>query len=85
MIPKDLKLECIKLKEEGTSLKKIYKEHFLKNSESTMSFDSFRRKLNYWKRKYSEGEPTVEGFKPRWEWVAKEVGSLTFGRALTTL
>ena len=34
MIPKDLKLECIKLKEEGTSVKKIYKEHFLKDSES---------------------------------------------------
>lgn len=66
MIPKDLKLECIKLKEEGTSVKKIYKEHFLKGSESTMSLDSFRRKLNYWKRKYSEGEPMVEGFRPRW-------------------
>lgn len=67
MIPKELKLECIRLKDEGVPLKKIYREHFQAGSESTMSLSSFQRKLNYWKRKYSEGaEPSVPNFKPRW-------------------
>lgn len=67
MISKELKLDCIRLKAEGVEVKDIYDNHFLKNSDSTMSFKSFRRKLNHWK---STGQPkdkmSVADFKAKW-------------------
>ena len=63
-IPKELKIACLERKRKGELVRDIY-NFFEANVNSNMSYESFRRKLNHWRKVY-DNEPTVEGFKPKW-------------------
>ena len=67
MIPIEIKKNCCRLRAEGKTYKEIYDDYFTKNSDSSMTFSSFRREVHKWaKKKYADDTTlesgTYEGF-----------------------
>lgn len=66
MISKEVKMQCIELKDKGMKVREIYEDYFLENTDSEMTYDSFRRKLNHWKKRGVYEEGRIRNFTPRW-------------------
>lgn len=58
-IPYDLKLRCIQARQNGMNIHKIYTDIFSKE-HSTMSFETFSRKLRMWKKKECADSLTLD-------------------------
>jgi len=72
MISIEIKQQCLRMKLEGITPRDIYTNYFQKNCGSEMLFESFRKKLNVWKKYVEITEDILEGaslygtFKPEW-------------------
>lgn len=60
IIPLEVKKECCRLKNEGWAIKQIYNDYFLKQTESSCSFESFRRNLKRWETKAFPDDTTLK-------------------------
>ena len=58
MIPYEIKRKCVELSNQGKTYREIYNEHIKKYS--TMSPNSFRRRMAEWKAKVVDDESTLE-------------------------
>lgn len=59
-IPIKVKKECLRLKEVGKSPREIYNDYFTKQTDSSYSYESFRRALNKWKNTVFPDDTTLE-------------------------
>lgn len=59
-IPLKIKRECCRLKREGKTSKEIYNDYFLKETDSSCSWESFRRLLNKWAKRSFPDDTTLE-------------------------
>lgn len=59
-IPLKVKRECCRLKKEGKTSKEIYNEYYLKETDSSCSWESFRRLLNKWSKRSFPDDTTLE-------------------------
>ena len=72
MISIEIKQQCLRMKLEGITPRDIYTNYFQKNCGSEMLFESFRKKLNVWKKYVEITEDILEGaslygtFNPEW-------------------
>ena len=72
MISIEIKQQCLRMKSEGIMPRDIYNDYFTKSCDSEMGFESFRRKMNQWKKYLKITDKIIEGaslhgmFKPEW-------------------
>lgn len=59
-IPITVKKECCRLKQEGKTARQIYNEYFSKETDSSSSYETFRRMLSRWMNKTFPDETTLE-------------------------
>lgn len=68
-IPIKVKKECCRMKSEGMLSRQIYNEYFTKATDSSASYETFRRMIQQWSKKLYPDELTLdcgtyEGFVP---------------------
>lgn len=60
VIPVEVKKTCCQMKEEGKTYREIYKEYFLKATDSPATYDSFRKMMYKWGRRPFPDDATLE-------------------------
>lgn len=59
-IPIDVKKTCVRMIEDGASVREVYDEYFKLQFEKPQSFESFKREVRRWKKLTSLDEITLE-------------------------
>lgn len=59
-IPIKIKKECLRLKQEGCSIREIYNKYFILNIENPCSYESFRGAMKKWKKRTFPDDITLE-------------------------
>lgn len=60
VIPIQVKKECCQLRAEGKSYREIYRDYFVPNVDSQMTYETFRHKVYAWMQKQLPDESTLE-------------------------
>ena len=60
LIPIEVKKQCVALRNNGESARKIYREYFEKQFSKPQNYESFRRSLNRWEKTIFPDETTLE-------------------------
>ena len=60
VIPVEVKKTCCQMKEEGKTYREIYKDYFLKATDSPATYDSFRKMMYKWGRRPFPDDTTLE-------------------------